>query len=1123
MILKKRCQLLAFLVCLWAYKSVAARASPSQQASAASLEPEHMTALLGQDVILHCPFEYPDGLPVPYLVQWHKKDHKIPIYIWYDGYPPHAADDYRDRISLSGQSSLNLTNVREGDKGWYECKVFFLNRETIRNGTWIYLDVLAPPHFKAKPEQVIYVKVGESVVLPCEAEGTPTPAIIWYKDGLPLEEAGNVQIHPTELRINNLRQTDVGDYMCMARNSEGSDSVVSKVIVAGPAVIVTPPHNLTKLEGNFAELVCEAKALPSNITHRWFYNGVEISKLTWLQTRTLVRQDGTLFINPTAADDSGFYTCEISNGIGTPESATAYLNIEYPARVNFTPAFQYLPLNLSGIVRCYIQANPPIQFVTWFKDSRPFDANSMNGVVNLSNGSLFFQRVSYEHQGRYLCSPFNIHSTGGSSQVMEVLVREPPLFSVKPKELYQQPRNTEVTMPCEGKGHPPPTVSWRRVDAKKLPKNRHSINKGKLTIKSLQKEDHGRYECVLQNDVATLVTSTLLLVESTTPHAPTNVSVNTSAFAATVSWLPGYDGGHAQTYVLWYRLVGQGDSEWRTIRVYPDNAITLTIHNLQPESQYEFQVLSRNAFGDGLYSEIVRANTTKWTYLEGAYPTDAYGSTYIPTVNRTPTDVPTTVPPPSTVGPKPAAPRNVTVRETPAGVLVTWQPPPNTSVPIAFYCVEYRSPDKPWARSTNIMMGNEYTITDLPEGTKFYIRVSSFSITSAFESSPESLLVLAERGPKYKRDQAIISGVVGGVLFFIVAIILSVCAVKICNKRKRRKAEKAYMMVTCPVADARNGGHSHGGSPVSLKKHTEGGVSSLALAVGRQILSRHLLPPTPPSGLPPQPLGHIQRSTEGKFVIRPSPPSGPFLRRPPAAFRTSSPGRAATPSIFPEDLSSVVLPSSAERSFPSTVRSSAPLCTPPSSQGALQRGFRPIHAPVIRCREHGPLATSSPPRLDTSSGSYTRDRLLGAVQRVRCSSRALRHSSAPELAQRRWRASDEEGACRASVTSGSSGRGSSAGAAHSRGDSLQGELAGRVPRLDQSVDENYEFDPVLSPPLEAQLLDTWRDQASGLSDSELYAGVALHRDAEARCAALKEEFLRFRRRRRQQLPLESAC
>lgn len=131
-----------------------------------------------------------------------------------------------------------------------------------------------------------------------------------------------------------------------------------------------------------------------------------------------------------------------------------------------------------------------------------------------------------------------------------------------------------------------------------------------MTLRSIQKEDHGRYECIIQNEVATLVTSSLLLVESTTPHAPTNVSVNTSAFAATVSWLPGYDGGHKQEYIIWYRLAHQEDVDWRTIRVVPENAVALTIHNLQPESVYEFQVLSRNAFGDGYFSEKILTNTS---------------------------------------------------------------------------------------------------------------------------------------------------------------------------------------------------------------------------------------------------------------------------------------------------------------------------------------------------------------------------------------------------------------------------------------------------------------------------------------------------------------------------------
>lgn len=143
-----------------------------------------------------------------------------------------------------------------------------------------------------------------------------------------MEESAHLQILPSELKINNLQQSDIGDYLCMARNREGSVSAPVKVIVAGPAVITVPPRNLTKLEGDKAEFVCEAKALPSNVTHRWYHNGVEINQLSWLETRTLVRRDGTLFINPTSAEDSGKYTCEVYNGIGNPDLASAYLSIE---------------------------------------------------------------------------------------------------------------------------------------------------------------------------------------------------------------------------------------------------------------------------------------------------------------------------------------------------------------------------------------------------------------------------------------------------------------------------------------------------------------------------------------------------------------------------------------------------------------------------------------------------------------------------------------------------------------------------------------------------------------------------------------------------------------------------
>lgn len=55
----------------------------------------------------------------------------------------------------------------------YECKVVFLNRSPNqnKNGTWFHLDVHAPPRFVVTPEDVIYVNLGDAIILNCQAEG----------------------------------------------------------------------------------------------------------------------------------------------------------------------------------------------------------------------------------------------------------------------------------------------------------------------------------------------------------------------------------------------------------------------------------------------------------------------------------------------------------------------------------------------------------------------------------------------------------------------------------------------------------------------------------------------------------------------------------------------------------------------------------------------------------------------------------------------------------------------------------------------------------------------------------------------------------------------------------------
>lgn len=100
------------------------------------------------------------------------------------------------------------------------------------------------------------------------------------------------------------------------------------IVVSGGAVITTPPTNQTKLEGEKVEFQCVARALPGNLTVRWFREGAPVKEVAALETRFTIQMDGSLVVNPVSADDSGQYLCEVTNGIGEPQSASAYLNVE---------------------------------------------------------------------------------------------------------------------------------------------------------------------------------------------------------------------------------------------------------------------------------------------------------------------------------------------------------------------------------------------------------------------------------------------------------------------------------------------------------------------------------------------------------------------------------------------------------------------------------------------------------------------------------------------------------------------------------------------------------------------------------------------------------------------------
>ncbi|RLU24528.1 hypothetical protein DMN91_002617 [Ooceraea biroi] len=1064
----------------------------------------HITAILGESVVFNCQVEFPGEHPVPYVLQWEKKvgdtGQETPIYIWYESYPTHSGEGYEGRVSKVnenspyGQASLNLTNIRESDQGWYKCKVVFLNRSpnSHKNGTWFHLDVHAPPRFSITPEDMIYVNLGDAIILNCQAEGTPTPELLWYKDANPVEPNGRdvgIFNDGTELRLSTIKNEDIGDYTCLARNGEGQISHTARVVVAGGAVIMVPPTNQTKLEGEKVQFSCEAKALPGNVTVRWFREGAPVTEVSSLDTRVSIKMDGSLIINPVSADDSGQYLCEVTNGIGEPQTASAYLNVEYPAKVTFTPTVQYLPFRLAGVVQCYIKANPPLQYVTWTKDKRLLEPYQTKDIVIMNNGSLLFTRVNENHQGRYTCTPYNAQGTQGSSGAMEVLVRNPPVFTLEPESVYTKKVGETVEMHCdaqEAEGTQKPTIQWHRRDGVAIQRNRAKIVGGNLTIESLRRADFGFYQCVASNEVATISASTQLIVEGTQPHAPYNVSGTATQFSVTLTWLPGYSGGpdYKQDYTIWYRE--SGTSEWKTIPVTPSGSTTVTINNLTPSTLYEFQVIGKNALGEGMLSKVITVRTLDiLDYNTLVLPTDSTGNPMFPPIVR----------------PK---------------------------------------------------------VKNLVGGRTYYFQVFANSATNYGASDQVKFPV-----PARVKHKAITAGVVGGILFFLVAIILSICAVKICNKRKRRKQEKellsAYNMVACRVTDARNGAGQGPQGTVPLKKPRKSRVPGLSLL-------KEILSPDSPDSCRCRPLGKISRAADGRFVVADSvlssannsildvsssddggflpkqrlksswrrplvgnsqlslrsdgsgvsigqPPSSGYhhgatnsLARIPAAnvcaiasprFLASSPSGAQVPwtPLYFSDLSSVQQPSSGERSFP----------TPPGYlqlRSVHQRysqelpSLKAIHAESRRFVPVQPLATSSPPQ-------------PAGRPRARLPPRHARHArSAPELAASPDLETSPES------RSSSSGFGS-------KNTSQQNQSSRSGSTVAEWRPPPYRPPP---PPLVGRWLEL-QDQAK--VHTVHHQAPRYSRDnIEARVQAMKAEFHQFRQRqarRKQSVHLESAC
>ncbi|KAK3087485.1 hypothetical protein FSP39_006555 [Pinctada imbricata] len=457
-----------------------------------------ITVQEGQSTTLNCETQ---GDPTP-AITW-KKDNVI-------------LDVTDSGHTMTDGGSLILDNVQLTDDGSYTC---IATNDAGSSFKDFFVTVQSAPTLPPFLPNVTRIIESNPVIIECPAEGTPTPTILWFKDGVELtgEEIGINFLVDGSLEIFSVTAADEGTYKCVAANIAGEVEHTTNLDVLSEKLRynqnkikgVVPP----KLEGgtsrsevmkivtnNTAVLHCPIGGDPTpQIT--WYKNGEEVQE----DSRISVSPDGkNLTILQALVDDTARYRCEATNVAGKTEM-TFDLDIYVPPKIDVgsvSPGNLSVIIGSSLLINCPVTGIPPPQ-ITWFKDGVIVSPILDPNLRTFGNGQrLEVVSARVTDAGRYTCKGDN--PAGSTEENFNVAVYVPPSVE-KPGEIDipEVVKDNTLQITCPASGKPPPTITWFKGNQPiKVNSTKYLLlNDGwMLEISAASTEDSTRFTCRAQNE-----------------------------------------------------------------------------------------------------------------------------------------------------------------------------------------------------------------------------------------------------------------------------------------------------------------------------------------------------------------------------------------------------------------------------------------------------------------------------------------------------------------------------------------------------------------------------------------------------------------------------------------------
>ncbi|XP_075041291.1 hemicentin-2 [Mixophyes fleayi] len=451
-----------------------------------------------------------------------------PTVTWYKNGQPLTSGSSVS-IQKNGQR-LEIQDVQGSDKGLYTCKMTNVAGEAELTYTVI---IQLPVSITHPQNETLQLTIGNSIVLSCEAQGSPPPKITWLKDGQLLEHTGErgVIIRGSRLQINRVQQSHAGLYSCIAQNplSEAHKDFLLLIQVA-PRILGSeiPSERSVQLKREVT-LECKAEGTPPPQI-LWLKDGKPLELSSAPNIR--LSQDGSsLLLTSVQASDSGRYTC-LARNIAGEDTKVFMLNILVPpsfeSGANVSETLSSVPGSQVNL-ECHASSSLPVQ-LTWLKDGSQLTASRF---FRISSGGriLRISHVQASDAGIYTCV---VSSAAGTAEKSFTLVVEtlPVVEQSEGTEEVTAIKGSSVTFTCEAHGSPLPSLSWEK-DGEPLNLQSNLLPNGlgtRLYLESVQASHSGLYSCTALN-VARKVSKHFRLtvlepprIEG--PYFPTEISVS---------------------------------------------------------------------------------------------------------------------------------------------------------------------------------------------------------------------------------------------------------------------------------------------------------------------------------------------------------------------------------------------------------------------------------------------------------------------------------------------------------------------------------------------------------------------------------------------------------------------